>query len=355
MHVIATSGRMRRSAGAVVVVMATFLGLLLAAGPASSTEPESVSEPASSGSFLGAIDDLLPAPGGVVVRGWARTASVLVYVDGQAILLDTVDARPDVVERFPELGPNQGFHATLGAAPGAHRVCVYAFGAGLIDCRDITVLGPATIGALDDAASTFLNPGTVWVRGWAIDPSTADPVDVLVYVDGGAVVVAADVPRGDLSFTFPGYGPAHAFQVELGLPGGQTPGRHRVCAYGLGSAGTVLLGCRDIEIENHAVLGNLDAVIPGAGSVRVAGWAIEPDNDESKPTTVHLYVDDVAIAVAADAYRPDVPLVATGWGDHHGFDATLGATPGPHRVCAFGIDSAGGPNTLLGCRTVTVS
>ena len=274
---------------------------------------------------------------------------MLIYVDGAALPVPTADPRPDVVEQFPALGPDQGYHATLGAGPGRHQVCVY--GLGLIGCLEVTVPGPAAIGAVD-TITTGSNLDSIDVHGWAIDSATADPTDVMIYVDDRAIVVPADLWRADLGMLFPGYGPLHAFTAELGLPGLHAPGAHRVCAYGLAGGTYNEVGCRAWVEPNHAPTGSLDQVVGGTGSVDVAGWSI--DWNTGAPIEVHLSVDGAILPVVADGARPDVGAAFDLWGPDHGFTATLGAAPGTRTVCAWGIDANGGTNTLLGCRTVTV-
>jgi hypothetical protein len=54
--------------------------------------------------------------------------------------------------------------------------------------------------------------------------------------------------------------------------------------------------------------------------------------------------------------RPDVGATHAGYGDLHGFDATLPLLAGKYTVCVYGINV--GPvaaNTSLGCQAVVVS
>jgi hypothetical protein len=151
----------------------------------------------------------------------------------------------------------------------------------------------------------------------------------------------------------PASGPAHGFDVSLPLE----PGVHLVCAYAIDRGGgtNTTLGC---SIVDHASpFGSLDVVELGDGSVRVAGWAIDPHT--AAPIDVHVYVGAEGHATRADRSRPDVGLAFPSAGDAHGFDVSvptaLPTSPGaPVDVCAYGIDVGGGDNRLLGCRTVTV-
>ncbi len=98
--------------------------------------------------------------------------------------------------------------------------------------------------------------------------------------------------------------------------------------------------------------GSLDVVAGGAGSVNVGGWAIDPDT--TAPIEVHVYAGPVGTAITAGSTRPDVGAIYTGFGDQHGFSASVRANPGPQQVCAYGINAGGGANRLLGCRVVNV-
>ena len=102
--------------------------------------------------------------------------------------------------------------------------------------------------------------------------------------------------------------------------------------------------------------GSLDSVTAVAGGVRVRGWSIDPNT--VVPTRVHIYIDGRGRdSIAADRPRTDVARVYTGAGTLHGFDHEVkNVAPGQRRVCVYAIDRGGeGGNTLLGCRTVTVS
>jgi hypothetical protein len=102
----------------------------------------------------------------------------------------------------------------------------------------------------------------------------------------------------------------------------------------------------------QAPVGNLELVQATApGQVRVAGWALDPD-DPRLATDVHLYVGTVGRSVTTDLARPDVGAAYATAG-RPGFDVTLDLPPGRQRVCAYAIETfGGGGNRLLGCRDV---
>jgi subtilisin family serine protease len=216
-----------------------------------------------------------------------------------------------------------------------------------------------TPAALDPASSPIGNLDHVsvaaaglFVSGWALDADTVVPTTVHVYVDG---VLSAMVPAGesrpDVATVFPGWGLARGFGIVV--PASNGP--HIVCAYGIdvgpSANGNSLLGCRSSTRSGDS-FGSLDTVTATFGAVRVAGWAIDPDTDA--PIDVHVYVDRGGAPLRADLSRPDVADAIPGYGDRHGYDRLVAAPPGDHRVCTYAIDSNGGPNVTLGCRTVTV-
>ena len=96
--------------------------------------------------------------------------------------------------------------------------------------------------------------GTTWtgnalrVTGWTIDPDTADPINIHVYLDGVNVRQAtANTPRPDVAAYYPAYGPNHGYDLSLNA----APGTHQVCTYAINTgAGAVnpQLGCRTITV-----------------------------------------------------------------------------------------------------------
>jgi hypothetical protein len=120
-----------------------------------------------------------------------------------------------------------------------------------------------------------------------------------------------------------------------------------------GGTGNPTLGCRDVQSPADPI-GNLDAVTSD-DSVRVTGWAIDPDR--AGPINVHLYIDGRwAGQGTANTNRPDVGLAYPAFGSDHGFDFTVPpVSDGRHRACAYGINVGPGANKLLGCRDFTVA
>jgi hypothetical protein len=148
-----------------------------------------------------------------------------------------------------------------------------------------------------------------------------------------------------------GWGDNHGFDVTVPLHGG---GVRNICVWGINAgAGTdnAFLGCRSIRLSNP--FGSIDGISAGPGSLRVTGWAVDPDTNGS--IRVHLYVDgQFRGEYIADEYRPDVGA-AYGQGNFHGFDVTAPVSGGTHQVCVYAINTgSGNTNQLLGCTSVDV-
>jgi hypothetical protein len=90
----------------------------------------------------------------------------------------------------------------------------------------------------------------VAVSGWTIDPDTASPIAVHVYVDGQFVTAGlADRSRPDVAVAFPGYGDAHGFTVGTGSI---QPGVRTVCVFAINvatGAHNPNLGCTRVAIS----------------------------------------------------------------------------------------------------------
>ncbi len=201
------------------------------------------------------------------------------------------------------------------------------------------------IGRVESVTATG---STVTVSGWALDPSTSESNDVHVYVDGAGSRVLADGQRGDIGAAF-GLGDRHGFSATVPA----SPGLRSVCAYSIGVGRNIvtLLGCSQVNVVDHAPVGALESVKVVGTRIDVSGWSWDPDT--SAPTAVHVYVDGVGTATTADVPRPDV-AAAYGTSATRGFAHSRTVTNGTHDVCVYAINTDGGPNTLLGCRTVQV-
>ena len=299
-------------------------------------------------------------PGQLEVSGWAidpngvNPTQIRVNVDGvdTGILAD--QNRPDLGNPGG-LGSLHGY-ATIIQLPtgGTRRVCITAVnsigpgGPAALGCRNVTLPGGSPIGFVDSAVGGL---GSISVSGWVVDPDTAASLDVHVYVDGVGTALRANQTRNDVAAGFPGYGPARGYSGTVTARGGA----RTICVYGIniGVGANSLLGCRVVQVPGGAPFGVLDSVTYEDGSIRAAGWAVDPDTAASVP--IHVYVQGQGYALPANGARPDVALLFPAYGVAHGFSGLVPAPEGNQTVCAYAIDVLGGDgNRLLGCRTVTV-
>jgi hypothetical protein len=300
------------------------------------------------------------------VEGWTfdpddptRSLQVHVYVDGRYRKAATASlARSDVAAAYPAAGAAHGYRIDVAIPDARHQVCAYAINVGAGDrnpslgCGTVTAqLSP--VGSLD--ATVAAGVRTVRVSGWTLDREVpTQSLQVNLQVDGRAAgQVAAGVSRTDISRAYPGAGSAHGFTADLVLTSG---GTHRVCAYGVnaGAGGTdTLLGCRSVALPTGA-RGSVDRVTTvAAGRYDLVGWALDTDS-RSTSIPVHVYVDGRWRAAAtAGISRPDLASAFPDAGRLHGYSVRVGLTAGSHTVCVYAIRAvAGGPNPLLGCRTL---
>jgi hypothetical protein len=187
------------------------------------------------------------------VSGWAldpdtaASIDVHVYVDGAySGAVDATGLRPGVANAYPGYGANHGFVASVPVGAGTHSVCVYGINTASgnanpqLGCRTVTVGGNPR-GNFESVTATT---GSVTVSGWALDPDSAAPINVHVYVDGRWTMAStADGSRPDVGAAYPGWGDDHGFHVAVAV----SAGHHQVCVYAINvGAGTLnpQLGCR---------------------------------------------------------------------------------------------------------------
>jgi hypothetical protein len=192
-------------------------------------------------------------------------------------------------------------------------------------------------------------PGQVAVQGWALDPDTANPVNIHVYVDGRwAAQQTANGQRPDVAWAHPGKGAAHGFNKFV--PVGNGP--HTVCVYainvGNGNANP-RLGCSFVQ---NTPWGNLEQATPTPWGTVVSGWAI--GRDTTGPVDIHLYYNGQWLkGLSAGDHRPDVGAAFPGYSSGHGFKVAVPNRTGV--VCGYAIAKNGGQNAPIGCALVNTN
>lgn len=247
------------------------------------------------------------------------------------------------------------FAAAIAAPAGTHNVCATVLDAAAgfrraLGCTPVAAAG-TPFGAFDAAKNSF---ETVRLSGWAIDPQTADPVDVEVRRNGTVVTtVPADGERKDVGNTYPHYGARHAYNLQIPA----VAGINDVCVriLGVGGGGDKDLGCKRVH---HAVdpVGAFEVAVGADLGATVAGWALDPNT--ASPVNVTVTVDGAVPAVpgvfrAAD-HRADVARNYPAHGPAHGFSQRLVLTAGDHELCLVVGNVGLGQDRTLGCTVVSV-
>ncbi|MSW63698.1 MAG: hypothetical protein F2825_02275, partial [Actinobacteria bacterium] len=205
------------------------------------------------------------------------------------------------------------------------------------------------LGRLDSAVAE--TGDRIRVTGWAVDPDTANPISVHLYVDGSyAGVYTADVDRPDIASTLPAFGNRHGFSVPVTV----SQGTHSVCAYGINvgaPAANPSLGCVTVDTRGLPY-GNVEFLSVDEGAAQITGWAIDPDS--SAPVDIHVYVNGALAAYGpANLTRTDVAAAHPGAGSARGFSMRAGLQPGDNQVCVYAINvPMPAMNPSLLCRTV---
>jgi hypothetical protein len=326
------------------------------------------------GSPAGRIENLSVTGDRLSVTGWTydpdvptTPIDVSVSVDGRWALSMRADGnRPDVGRAYPTAGATHGFTGQLSLSPGSHTVCVVFVNAGgsgansWVTCRIVSAVAVSRAdNPRGNVESVYVDGRTIKTAGWAVDPDAlAVSLEMHAYVDGRFVdSFIADGPRPDIATAFPGAGPAHGWTWEIAA---SAPGSHRVCIYAINrNAGTEnpLLRCADVVVsaDPFRPVGRLESGTANGRTVRVAGWAYDPDAPTT-PVDVRVYADGRYVRLLdANGARPDVVGVYPDAGPNSGFSGSVPLGPGRHTVCGYAVDQVSGLGQRpLGCRVVTL-
>jgi len=293
----------------------------------------------------------ISAVGNVVyLHGWAYDRDVpsspvrlVVYQDGKPLtVISTTQSRPDVNRAFGITGTH-GFSVHIRATNGLHKYRVYAMNLGggsgnpLIGGHDIIIAAAAQPAGQLDAVTATGN--IVRLTGWAHDPDQPDR-ELSVAVCEDAQIVHWYPTRTDHRFDIAlsvGAG-VHSFNVHAIDAGRDNP----------------LLGSRTVAVNENAALGHLDSVTVLGYTVRLTGWAYDPDALTAE-IAVTLHRDGAPLSRhATGTARPDINR-KYGAAGRHGFDIVVEASPGQHSFALYAARvAAAGPDSLIGGQTVTI-
>ncbi|OII38586.1 hypothetical protein BIU98_13095 [Curtobacterium sp. MMLR14_010] len=284
---------------AVVAIVTTIVAVVFSASPVL----------AATATPTGAIDTVRAGLGTVTVRGWAVdraksavSTSVRVTIGGRvAGTVPATTARADVNRHLGVRGKHGYSGSVTSAKYGKQSVCITALSLTrgkdvALGCRTVSIRNPSPIGALDRVAAT---PGTLTVRGWALDPDTSSAsTDVTVTVGGTAIAtVHTDALRGDVNRGHHVTG-RHGFDTSLATT---ASGTQSVCAVAenVGTGTDTRLGCRTVTVP-----------------------AVAPSPVPSPPTAPST------TAPTDDQDGGAMPAAASGWTRVFGEDFTTPAAPG---------------------------
>jgi hypothetical protein len=236
---------------------------------------------------------------------------------------------------------------------GTNTVCALAsnVGAGAsseLGCRTFPLPG-SPLGAIDHVSQ---HGDVASFTGWAFDYDAPDTALTVVAGIAGryAASVVTNVSRPDVDALMHGTG-NHGFQLDVTLPAGTTG----VCldAANVGPGSPSRLGCASLTVPVSPI-GALDTVTVQGNKAIVTGWAVD-FNAPSQAIGVVINVGSVHAAWGPTTVdRSDVNQ-AYGVTGTHGFSATVTLPNGTSSICGYGVNVGPGSNSLLGCRTVTVT
>ncbi len=310
---------------------------------------------------FGVIDSTTAVPNSFTVTGWMldpdsiSPIQVQVYVDGR--LSTTVSAsgiKAGLGSAFPGYGDDHDYTASVTSLPGGpHSVCVVGVNVGpgsnsASICKTVVVPTGPPLGVID---STSTVPNSITVTGWMLDPDSIGPINVQVYVAGVLkTTVSANGPKADLDAAFPGYGDNHDFVATVT---GSWTGAQQVCVKGLNVGGGSDSGlvCQTAQMPTGSPYGVIDSINTEPNTIIVGGWMLDPDI--AGPVQVQVYVGGaLQSTVTASGVKSGLGVVFPGYGDNHGYVATVtGNWTGAQQVCVQAINVGGGSNSALVCQT----
>ncbi|MBN9618453.1 MAG: C40 family peptidase, partial [Actinobacteria bacterium] len=136
-------------------------------------------------------------------------------------------------------------------------------------------------------------------------------------------------------------------------------GSHTLCvvARNVGAGLDTVLGCvptplgtvlTPSQLAQHSPVGLVTAMTPTGVTLRVQGWASDPD-DVARADVVVLYLDGNPAFTANTGPHGGAPA---GYGPRARFDFTVPVATGAHVGCVWVVNVGLGSNTFAGCQAV---
>ena len=270
----------------------------------------------------------------------------------------------------------------LTLAAGTHTITAkYAdvnYSAATSNAQTVKVYG-TPLGNLETAidastgSTTVASTDSIYINGWAADPTDGSPVtSVIVYIDGvsiGAPTLGVSRPDVASYYNNPAYTNSG---FTLYYPAsGLSAGSHTITAVETNGGGVkTTLGPLSITVNVVVVypapIGNLETAedastlsttVQSTDNLYVSGWIADP-TDGSPMSNVHVLVDGVSVGTPTlGISRPDVASYYNNPAyTNSGFTFTYAASqlsPGSHAITVVGTNSHG-VSTTFGPLTISV-
>ena len=291
-----------------------------------------------------------PQPGDVVVYSGYPASSVLY---GHIALCYAVSSgRPLTVDQ------NVGGTNGQGQA-AAGKYCDW--GTSGVACYirpNFSSSGNNPIGTLDQVQNNAA--GGIRIRGWAFDPDQKDTsLDIHVYIGGTGVNMGkANLASSDVNSVH-GLTGNHRFDwtVTTDKRGNQSV---QIYAINVGGGSNAKIWDGTVNITDQSPIGTMDQVTGGTGSVRIRGWAFDPDA-KANSIGIHVYIGgDIGTGQGHDMGK--TPLASSdvnsvyGLTGNHRFDWTIATDKtGSVAVHVYMINEGPGANKKLWSGSVTVN
>lgn len=302
----------------------------------------------------------------VNIRGWAIDKSVVekieIYLDGTK----TAEARyglsrPDVNRVYPGYpsGDNAGYSYTLPkdkVSAGYHTLIIKAINkTGSFSEKKVQFKMeklPLKVHMDSPVLNQNYTGGNILVRGWAIDKSGVEKIDI--YLDGNKTAEAQyGLSRPDVNRAYPGYPSGDNAGYAYNIPvNSVSAGSHIITVKAYGKDGGYSEIKRSISISKLPSMIRIDSpkenqTISGK-DFTLNGWAV----NQSGIKNAEIFIDNKSAGNAKyGAARPDVNRVYPGYpsGDNAGYSYEIdltGLSAGKHSITVKAVGNDGYVSSL---------